>query len=183
MTALILISTTFALIATVAAAGAPSIQVRTSEAIVATWTCQDRIPAPHTAAYSPWKPHSASFRRAQLNLWTNRLNTCRAFVAERTRQWAWQSWLPDKWQRLGACETGDGQRPGNWFHHNSEYVSAFGIQRGAFDGAYDHDAAAVGMPPWSDDVTKMPTPWQQWQTALSHYKHHHGFSGWGCKGA
>ena len=41
-------------------------------------------------------------------------------------QYRWQVWLPDNWQRLGACETGYGKRPGNWNHHNSLYVSAFG---------------------------------------------------------
>lgn len=93
-------------------------------------------------------------------------------------QYKWEVWLPDNWQRVGACETGDGKRPGNWHHHNSSYVSAFGIQRGSRPGQYDHDARLVGMPPWND--ARPPTPWQQYRTALSHY-HQYG-DGWGCPG-
>ena len=96
-------------------------------------------------------------------------------------QYKWQVWLPDKWQRIGACETGYGKRPGNWHHQNSGYVSAFGIQRGHKDGQYDDDARRVFMPPWND--RRNPTPWQQYRTALSHYARHGGFSGWGCRNA
>lgn len=93
-------------------------------------------------------------------------------------QYKWWVWMPANWQALGACETGYGKRPGNFNHHNSSYVSAFGIQRGAFNGAYDSDARKVGMPPWND--AHPPTPWQQYQTALSHYR---SFGdGWGCPG-
>ncbi len=53
----------------------------TSQAIVATWRCQDKIPEPRTRARSPWKPHSIGFRRKQLNLWTAKLNRCRATLA------------------------------------------------------------------------------------------------------
>ncbi len=70
------------LVATRADAATPrQLKNRTSQAIVATWSCEDKIPRPRTRAYSPWKPHSVAFRRAQLNLWTNRLNACRNILA------------------------------------------------------------------------------------------------------
>ena len=92
-------------------------------------------------------------------------------------QYRWQVWLPDKWQRVGACETGYGRRPGNWHHQNSGYVSAFGISR----SSYDEDAAVMGGPPWDD--RRNPTPFQQYRAALGHYRLHGGFSGWGCRNA
>jgi hypothetical protein len=68
---------TATLILTAAAyAKAPSIQYRTSQEIVATWTCEDQRQIPRTKAASPWKPHTAAYRRAQLNLWTLKRKTC-----------------------------------------------------------------------------------------------------------
>lgn len=92
-------------------------------------------------------------------------------------QWKWWVWLPDKWQRIGACETGYGKRPGNWNHANTQYVSAFGIYR----PQYDKDAASMGAPPWND--ARPPSPWHQYRAALGHYRMFGGFSGWGCRGA
>lgn len=89
----------------------------------------------------------------------------------------WWEWMPAKWQRVGACETGYGRRPGNFHHANSRYVSAFGISR----QAYDEDARVYGAPPWDD--RNPPTPRQQFLAALGHYHLHGGFSGWGCRGA
>lgn len=68
-------------IATRADSAGPTVQTRTAQAIVATWRCEDKVPRPRTRAYSPWKPHSQKFRRAQLNLWTKRLKACRAILA------------------------------------------------------------------------------------------------------
>ena len=122
-----------------------------------------------------------------ITLTTILLGTATAAVGARQPPWQyrWWVWLPDKWQRLGACETGEGKRPGNWHHENSGYVSAFGIQRThswpAPSGTYDADADAAGMPHWSDHP--FPTPWQQYRTALAHYRLHGGFSGWGCRNA
>lgn len=92
--------------------------------------------------------------------------------AELRRQYDWQRWLPDKWRRVSVCETGL-----NWHHQNSQFVSAFGISR----QAYDEDARVYGAPPWNDGTN--PTPWEQYQAALGHYRIHGGFSGWGCRGA
>lgn len=151
----------------------PKIQRQISTAIVATWNCQDKIAQQRSKAQSPWKPHSQAFYAWQLGHWTKKLKACRAALAERDRQHNWQAWLPGNWVAVARCETGI-----NWSHANSSYVSAFGIQRGNRGGQYDDDARKVGMPPWND--ARPPTPWQQYQTALSHYR---SFGdGWGCPG-
>ena len=87
---------------------------------------------------------------------------------------AWWLWLPANWQDLGACETGYGQRPGNFAHANSKYVSAFGISR----REYDADAAYFGAPPWND--TNPPTPRQQYAAARGHLARFG--DGWTCAG-
>ncbi len=149
-------------------AAAPNIKVRTSEAIVATWTCEDKIPRPRTNAYSPWKPHSHKFRVAQLNLWTLRLKACRSILAERERQYHWEAWLPDKWRRIGVCETGL-----NWQHQNSSYEGAFGFAQQSWDSF---------KPSGYPDHASQATPWQQYQVALAIYNRY-GYSGWGCRNA
>lgn len=100
-------------------------------------------------------------------------------------QYKWEVWLPDKWARIGACETGYGKRPGNWAWDSGTYVSAFGIYR----QGYRSDARAARMPDWPTRgrdgryTSRIPTPWQQFMTALAHYRLHGGFSGWGCRNA
>ena len=64
------------ILASAAYAKAPSLQLRTSQMIVATWTCETQRGIPRSQATSPWKPHSAGFRRAQLNLWTLKRKAC-----------------------------------------------------------------------------------------------------------
>ncbi len=155
-------------VATRAAAKQPNLKVRTSEAIVATWNCQDKIPQQRSPAYSPWKHHSHAFRVWQLNLWTNRLNDCRAVLAERARQYNWAAWLPDKWRRIGQCETGL-----NWHHQNSSYEGAFGFAQQSWD-----NFKPAGYP----DHASQATPWQQYQVALAIYNRY-GYSGWGCRNA
>ena len=91
----------------------------------------------------------------------------------------WADWLPDKWQRIGACETGYGQRPGNWRHQNSSYGGAFGFALGswtAFIGSADSKAGPYPARPWEG------TPRQQYEVALAIWRRY-GFSGWGCRGA
>ena len=94
----------------------------------------------------------------------------------------WWKWLPDKWQRVGACETGYGKRPGNWTWDSGTYVSAFGI----FRPGYADDAHRIGNLSWDEtkrELGRLPTPREQYAAAMSHYRAHGGFSGWGCRGA
>jgi hypothetical protein len=126
------------------------------------------------------KTHRFGCRHAQV---MRRTFHCRALVwtkrelrqARREWEWSWRLWLPDKWARLGACETGYGRRPGNWRWDSGTHVSAFGITR----ANYAADARAAHMPQWD----RHPSPWQQYRTALAHYRLHGGFSGWGCRSA
>lgn len=157
----------------------PRLTTAIAEKQVQLWRCQDQLGWQRTrASVAPWAlPRSTAYRRWVLNVWTQRAAVCAAAKRELARQWNWQAWLPANWYRVGSCETGYGGDP-NWRHANSSYVSAFGIQRGQAAGQYDHDARKVGMPPWDD--RNPPTPWQQYQTALSHY-HSYG-DGWGCPG-
>lgn len=105
--------------------------------------------------------------------WRERAHAARAELARWLRdQYAWWEWLPDKWRRVATCETRL-----NWRHDSGTYVSAFGIYR----PAYADDAAHAGLPAWDDPGER--TPREQYETALSHYRLHGGFSGWGCRGA
>lgn len=69
----------------------PSIQVRTSLNITATWQCQDHLyPAlsvykRRTAARSPWVHHTASYWRRELNLWKLHRNVCTAKLESREK--------------------------------------------------------------------------------------------------
>lgn len=89
-------------------------------------------------------------------------------------QWNWQVWLPDKWARIGACETGYGQRPGRWDWNSGTYQGAFGFAVSSWD--------AFKPVAWWPDEAYLATPWQQYQTALAIYDRY-GLSGWGCRGA
>jgi hypothetical protein len=95
-----------------------------------------------------------------------------AYFAWHREQWEWRRWLPAKWYRIARCETGV-----RWDWDSGTYVSAFGIYR----AGYADDAAHVGLPSW--DAPGQRTPREQYLTALSHYRLHGGFSGWGCRNA
>jgi len=96
-----------------------------------------------------------------------------------TYHYAWSQWLPDKWQRIGACETGYGRRPGNWRHSNSSYEGAFGFAKVSWDSfKYRADPKAG---PYPEDAWQA-TPRQQYEVALAIYRMY-GLSGWGCRGA
>ncbi len=151
-----------------ARAAGPNVKVKTAQTIVATWRCQDKIPEARTPARSPWKPHSAGFRRAELQRWQERWRACTYILRERARQWDWQSWLPDKWQRIAQCETGL-----DFYFTNSQYVSAFGIARSSW---------AAFRPDSVPSVPEQASPWEQYQVALAIWRRY-GFSGWGCRNA
>jgi len=93
--------------------------------------------------------------------------------------YAWQRWLPDKWQRIGACETGYGRRPGNWRHNSGTYQGAFGFAVSSWDG-FVRSADPKARPYPSEAY--LATPRQQYEVALAIWRRY-GFSGWGCRGA
>jgi hypothetical protein len=89
-------------------------------------------------------------------------------------QWKWRVWLPDKWQRIGACETGYGRRPGNWTWNSGTYQGAFGFHYQSWD--------QFKPVSWWPHAAYLASPWQQYRTALAIHARY-GFSGWGCRGA
>lgn len=93
--------------------------------------------------------------------------------------YAWREWLPDKWQRIGACETGYGRRPGQWTWNSGTYQGAFGFHRGSWDAFHPHADPKAGPYPAE---AYLATPRQQYEVALAIWRRY-GFSGWGCRGA
>ena len=152
-----------------------------AEKEVALWRCEENLGRLHTnPSVEPWSlPKSPKYRRWVLNLWTKRRNACTAVLSEWKRQWDWPAWLPDKWQRIGACETGYGKRPGNFRHSNSSYEGFAGFAKQSWDSfKYRADPKAG---PYPEDAWQA-TPRQQYEVALAIWRAY-GFSGWGCRNA
>lgn len=93
--------------------------------------------------------------------------------------YAWAAWLPAKWRRIGACETGYGREPGNWRHSNSSYEGAFGFATSSWDAFVPRADPKAGPYP---HAAYLATPRQQYEVALAIWRMY-GFSGWGCRGA
>ena len=130
-------------------------------------------------------PHPGATPRASCPRYLAHILQRKARAAHRAYErwveyhWHWSAWLPDKWQRIGACETGYGRRPGNWRHSNSSYEGAFGFAKSSWDSfKYRADPKAG---PYPADAWQA-TPRQQYEVALAIYRAY-GFSGWGCRGA
>ena len=85
--------------------------------------------------------------------------------------WHWWKWLPDKWARIGACETGYGKPPGQWTWNSGTYQGAFGFHHGSWD--------AFKPVSWWPHAAYLATPWQQYKVALRIHARY-GFTGWGC---
>ena len=105
----------------------------------------------------------------------------KAYVRFLEYHYHWQSWLPDKWARIGACETGYGRRPGSWTWDSGTYVSAFGIYR----PGYAQFAHAIGQLSWDETRARLgryPTPREQYNVALE-IARRFGYGAWGCGGA
>ena len=147
----------------------------------------------YTARYVHWSelragaPKLADHRGSKCPRYLLKVRRAKAAAAHQawnryfTYHWAWSEWLPSKWQRIGACETGYGRRPGSWTWDSGRYVSAFGIYR----EGYTHFAHEIGQLGWDETRTllrRYPTPREQYNVALRIY-YHYGFSGWGCRNA
>ena len=118
--------------------------------------------------------------RRRATEWREKTSVARkAYEVWHAYHWDWQSWLPDKWARIGACETGYGRRPGNWSHWNSGYEGAFGFAHSSWDGFVGSADPKAGPYPAS---AANATPRQQYEVALAIYRRY-GLSGWGCRGA
>lgn len=95
-------------------------------------------------------------------------------TGDQSWQWKWEVWLPEKWQRIGACETGYGKRPGRWDWNSGTYQGAFGFAVSSWD--------QFKPVAWWPSEAYLATPWQQYRTALAIHARY-GFSGWGCRNA
>jgi hypothetical protein len=85
--------------------------------------------------------------------------------------------LPPNWLAVAICESG--HNPPNFAHDSGTYVSAFGI----FRPGYADDAHRIGNLSWDETLRargEPPTPREQYEAALSHYREHG--DGWGCPG-
>jgi hypothetical protein len=95
--------------------------------------------------------------------------------------WYWWKWMPVKLQRVGACETGYGKRPGNFHWDSGLYVSFAGIIR---DG-YATFAHRLGLRSWDEtrrELRRDPTPREQVLVTLA-LQEEYGWGAWGCGGA
>jgi hypothetical protein len=82
--------------------------------------------------------------------------------------WNWRAWLPDKWRRIGTCETGL-----DWRWNSGTYQGAFGFYWGSWD-AYK----PAGFPAEAYEAT----PRQQWIVA-ERIRAAVGYGAWGCANA
>ena len=105
----------------------------------------------------------------------------RAWNAYFHYHYAWSEWMPEKLQRVGACETGYGKRPGNFHWDSGLYVSFAGIIR---DG-YATFAHRLGLRSWDESRSELgrdPTPREQVLVTLA-LQRAYGWGAWGCGGA
>jgi hypothetical protein len=123
---------------------------------------------------------SCHWARYAARTWSARATAARLALERWTAyHYDWRSWLPDKWQRVGACETGYGQRPGRWDWNSGTYQGAFGFFHGSWDAFVPRaDRKAAPYP----SEAYLATPRQQYEVALAIWRMF-GFSGWGCRGA
>lgn len=135
----------------------------------------------------PRKPRNCADAHYLARLWKQRAKMARRALTrylaiERQHHryhYAWRVWLPDKWQRIGACETGYGRRPGQWTWNSGAYQGAFGFAVSSWDAFVPYADPKAGPYP---SEAYLATPRQQYEVALAIWRRY-GFSGWGCRGA
>lgn len=116
------------------------------------------------------KPRGCSRVRYLAKYWRGRARSARRWWHH---EYAWWEWMSDKFQRIGACETGYGKRPGNFRWNSGTYQGFAGFYFGTWD-AY--------KPKGAPSEAYLATPRQQYETALNVYRAV-GYGAWGCGGA
>lgn len=138
------------------------------------WKYQKELgETPLSTYYPERKKNACAYKRFVVGNWRGLAKEYRKEVAHYRYHWNWEAWLPDKWQRIGACETGYGTRPGRWDWNSGTYQGAFGFYHGTWD-----QYKVPGAP----SEAYLATPRQQYQTALR-VAAVHGYGAWGCGGA
>lgn len=138
------------------------------------WEFQKQLDKPRSKTNYPERLKNAcAYKKWSLKKWKARSVQWHKQYNHYLYQHAWWEWLPDKWQRIGACETGYGKRPGQWKWNSGTYQGAFGFYYGTWD-AY--------KPAGAPSEAYLATPRQQYQAALNVYSHH-GYGAWGCGGS
>lgn len=132
------------------------------------WRAKVGAPKPAIHVQSRCPRYLASVLRRQAAI------ARKTYYLWRWHHFAWWDWLPEKYARVGACETGYGKRPGSWTWDSGTYISAFGIYR----PAYAQFARAIGVPQWEE----RHTPRDQYKVA-SAIQGRYGWGAWGCGGA
>jgi hypothetical protein len=164
---------------TVAATSSTSTQMRHSQNVIRFFDNHQWLRAPNqpNCVSVPWTRSCRIARRVYIHH-TNKLERLEraAWVND---QYNWRAWLPDKWARIGACETGYGQRPGNWRHNSGTYQGAFGFAVSSWDAFVPSADPKYG--PYPSEAYEA-TPRQQYEVAMAIYRRY-GLSGWGCRGA
>lgn len=122
---------------------------------------------------------SCHWARYAARVWIARSRAAAKALVRWEYEFAWWQWMPDKWQRIGACETGYGKRPGNFQHSNSSYEGFAGFAKSSWDAFKGRADAKAG--PYPEDAWQA-TPRQQYEVALAIWRAY-GFSGWGCRNA
>jgi len=85
----------------------------------------------------------------------------------------WDLWMSDKFQRIGACETGYGKRPGDFKWNSGTYQGFAGFYYGTWDAYKPRGAPSEAF---------LATPREQYQCALNVLAAH-GYGAWGCGSA
>lgn len=138
-----------------------------------TWQWQHRREARRSDSTPITRGRSCHWTQYVLSVHRARARSSRKAYQLWSYHWEWEKWLPDKWARIGACETGYGQRPGRWDWNSGTYQGAFGFYHGTWD-----QYKSAGAP----SEAYLATPREQYQAALNVYAAH-GYGAWGCSGA
>lgn len=139
-----------------------------------TWKYQRKLKQErHATSYPERRKNACPYKRYLTRVWQAYTIAARVQWKAYLYHYAWWLWLPEKWQRIGACETGYGRRPGNWKWNSGTYQGAFGFHYSTWDRY---------RPSGAPSEAYLATPRQQYQAALNVYAHH-GYGAWGCGGA
>ena len=143
-----------------------------------TWSYQKELGEnPLSTNHPERKKNACGYKRFVVASWRGLAAAYKKEVAKHNHymwyHYAWQDWLPDKWARIGACETGYGKKPGRWTWNSGAYQGAFGFATSTWDQY---------KPSGAPSEAYLATPRQQYQAA-ENVKNAVGYGAWGCGGA